>query len=172
MSASDPTIETAAVRTHLHEAVSRLSALVASVCLALLAFLGGLNGVLRFFGQAVPGFYEIAGFLCAAGVGLGLGYCQLQKGHIIADFVTNAFPKKVNRALDVIGSAVSALLFAVFAWRTLIYGLSLGSNGELSETLKIPYYPVILLVAVGLALQAFALGEECWWNIAKKGGKA
>ena len=60
-----------------------------------------------------------------------------------------------NRARAVVESCTGVLglaLFAVVAWRSLLYADEMRASGEVSMTLQLPYYIVIYLIAASFAV--------------------
>jgi len=129
------------------------------------------NMVLRIVWVPVPGSYELIGFLGALAVACGLGYTQVAKGHIAVTILTDLFPAKANRALDAVNHLIGAVFFGFCAWQTALWGLEIARSGEVSQTLKIPYYPVILIVALGLAVFAVTLAVDFALAFRKREGK-
>ncbi len=137
--------------------VNRAAAAVAGAALVLLTGIAAANMILRAFDVPVPGSYELIGFACAAAVALGMGYTQMAKGHIAVTIFTDMFSPAVNRILDGINHLVSAAVFAFVGWQIVKYGSILAASGELSQTLKIPYYPLVWVVGIGLFILALTI---------------
>ena len=72
-----------------------------------------------------------------------LGYTQMKKSHIVVDILTETFRPEVKKVLDGISYLVSMVFFAVISWVIFVWGIQIARSGELSETLKIIYYPFI-----------------------------
>jgi TRAP-type C4-dicarboxylate transport system permease small subunit len=128
-------------------------------CVALVAMivLAAANMILRAVWAPIPGSYELIGFLCALGAGMGLGYTQLAKGHVAVTIVTDRFSPRAVRVVEAVSHVISAGLFGCAAWQTARWGVDLARQGELSETLRIPFYPVVIAVALGFAVLALTL---------------
>ena len=119
-----------------------------------------VNVALRPFGFAVPGAYELMGFGSALLASLGLGYSQEHRSHISVDLLFGRFPAPVRRVLESAGLLACALFFGVTAWRISVLGIGMWRSGELSETLQIPYYPVVLGVSAGIWVFALTLASD------------
>lgn len=110
--------------------------------------------------QPVPGAAELMGYFCALVVACALGYTQRKKDHIAVDIVTNLFPRSVQKILDVM-NRLACMIFSVIAcWQVAKVALRLMANGEISETLRIIYYPFVFGVAAGFGLLAFVFFVE------------
>src|SRR5512135_2813091 len=115
----------------------------AGAALVALTLLATANVGLRIVRAPVSGTYEFVSFLGAIVTAGALGYTQKRKDHIVVDILSDRFPAPVKRALDGVSHAVTLVLFSIVAWRTYAWGRQLMESGELSETLKVPFYPFV-----------------------------
>ena len=142
------------------------------VSLLALTLLATMNVALRIFQVPVSGTYEVVSFLGAIVTAGALGYTQKRKDHIVVDILSEKFPAPVKRALDRVSYAILLVFFSIVSWQTFVYGKRLLVTGELSETLKISYYPFVFLVSAGfavLALTIFLDLLETVWTRGEKG---
>lgn len=142
------------------------------VSLLALTLLATMNVALRIFQVPVSGTYEVVSFLGAIVTAGALGYTQKRKDHIVVDILSEKFPAPVKRALDRVSYAILLVFFSIVSWQTFVYGKRLLLTGELSETLKITYYPFVFLVSAGfavLALTIFLDLVETAWTRGEKG---
>jgi len=105
--------------------------------------------IMRCLSYPAQGSYELLGFLGAITIASALSYTQKTKGHIAVDMLVKTFPKPAQLALSVFNNLISALLFIIIAHQLFVFGFSLREAGELTETLRIAYYPFIYTVAIG-----------------------
>lgn len=142
------------------------------VSLLALTLLATTNVALRIFRIPVAGTYEVVSFLGAIVTAGALGYTQKRKDHIVVDILSEKFPAPVKRALDRVSYLLILVFFSIVSWQTFVYGRRLMRTGELSETLKIAYYPFVFLVGVGFAVLALTtlldLIETAWTREARK----
>jgi TRAP-type C4-dicarboxylate transport system permease small subunit len=131
-----------------------LLALSGAAVLALMLLATG-NVVLRLFSIPYRGTYEVVSFLGAIGVAFALSATQRAKGHIVVDILSSRYPAPVRRAVDALSSLISAAFFGIVAWQVILWGTRIMATGEVSETLKIIYYPFVFGVAAGFVLLAF-----------------
>ncbi len=115
------------------------------------------NVAFRIAGAPYSGTYEVVSFLGAAVTAAALGYTQKRKDHIVVDILSDRFPPRLKRALDAVNFAVTAALFAIVSWQVFAWGNRLRQSGELSETLKLVYYPYVYFVGAGFAVLALTL---------------
>ncbi len=119
--------------------------------------LATVNVVLRIFKIPFSGAYEITGFLGAAVIAFALGYTQRRKDHIVVDIVSNKFPRWLARPLDIFKSSLEMVFFGIISWQVFLLAFKICRECEVSETLKIIYYPFIFCVGIGFASLALNL---------------
>jgi len=107
------------------------------------------NVFLRMFGRPIPGTFELMGYLSAVLTAFALGYTQVRRGHIAVDVLVLRFPKRMRNFLNMINYFICMIFFGFVAWQIAEYAATLRQTGELSETLRIIYYPFTYGVALG-----------------------
>jgi TRAP-type C4-dicarboxylate transport system permease small subunit len=137
--------------------------------LALMTLATG-NVCLRIFGMPYRGAYELVSFLGAVVTAFALGYTQRRKSHIVVDILTETFSEGKKRILDGISYLMGVLFFAIISWVIFRWGMRIAASGEVSETLKIAYYPFIYCVALGFAFLCLTLIMDFLSALLKKGG--
>jgi len=156
----------------LSELLRRGLMIAGGVSLLTLTLLATLNVALRIFQVPVSGTYEVVSFLGAIVTAGALGYTQKRKDHIVVDILSEKFPAPVKRVLDRVSYVIILVFFSIVSWQTFVYGKRLLATGELSETLKIAYYPFVFLVSIAFAVLALTifldLIETFWTREEKK----
>jgi TRAP-type C4-dicarboxylate transport system permease small subunit len=137
--------------------LNKIMLILGGIAVLALMLLATSNVTLRIFHSPFRGTYEIVGFLGAIVIAFALGYTQKRKDNIVVDILTERFPDKVNRVLNAISYFSTMVFFGIIAWQVLIWGIKLFKAGELSETLKIVFYPFVFSVALGFAVLSFTL---------------
>jgi len=153
------------------ELLRRVMMVAGGVALLVLTLLATMNVALRIFQVPVSGTYEVVSFLGAIVTAGALGYTQKRKDHIVVDILSDKFPAPVKRILDRVSNVLILVFFVVVSWQTFVYGKRLMLTRELSETLKIAYYPFVFLVSIGfavLALTIFLDLIESFWSRGEK----
>jgi TRAP-type C4-dicarboxylate transport system permease small subunit len=115
------------------------------------------NIFIRQFYIPIRGTFEIMGYAGAVVTAFALGYTQLTRGHICVDVLVNTYPTVVKRFITLMNHWVCAGFFFIAAWQVVQKAMILKAAGELSETLRIIYYPFTLAVALGCFVLALAL---------------
>jgi TRAP-type C4-dicarboxylate transport system permease small subunit len=156
----------------LSELLRRGLMIAGGAALLALTVLATVNVALRIFRVPASGTYEVVSFLGAVVTAGALGYTQKRKDHIVVDILSDTFPAPLKRGLDRVSYALILAFFSVVSWQTFVYGKRLLVTGELSETLKIAYFPFVFLVGIGFAVLALTvfldLVETVWTRGEKK----
>ena len=130
------------------------------------AFLVGMilltctNIFCRFVWIPVRGTFELMGFFGAVVTAFSLGTTQIRRGHISVDVLINTFSPKIRRLLNVLNSLICMFFFAVVAWQISQKASTLLTTGEVTETLRFPYYPFTYGVALGCLALCFVFGVD------------
>ncbi|MBN1347626.1 MAG: TRAP transporter small permease [Phycisphaerae bacterium] len=127
------------------------------VAVLLLMLLSAASVLFGLAGVSIPGIYELAGFLGAAVIALALGYTQAGKDHIEVDVITRRYPEGLKRVIDVAKYIATIAFFGIVARQLWLWAMTLRRSGELSETLKLAFYPFVLCVALGFGAMALTL---------------
>lgn len=136
--------------------LSRAYLALAGAVLMGLMLLACANMVLRFMGHPLQGTYEILGLGGAFVAAAALGGTQLKGGHIQVDILPT-LPGLAGRLIQVLARLACALFFALLSWRLCKLAGGLAASGELSETLRIAYFPVVYAVSLGFGLLVLVL---------------
>lgn len=140
------------------ELLDRISRLLSEILLWIAGFLMLImillicsNVFLRVVWIPVKGTFELMGYLVAIVTAFALGYTQIKRGHIAVDIVVLRFSKKFQRILNCINGFICTGFFAIVSWQIARYATTLLKTGEVTETLRIIYYPFTYGVALGCA---------------------
>lgn len=131
--------------------INKILMIIGGIAVLALMTLATTNVVLRIFNMPYKGTYELVSFLGAVVIALALGFTQKTKSNIIVDILTDKFPKDLQEFIDKIADNVIMFFFGLVAWQTYIYGMKIYESNEVSETLKIAFYPFVIIVSVGFA---------------------
>jgi TRAP-type C4-dicarboxylate transport system permease small subunit len=135
----------------LSQWLNRILIWFAGLLLSIMILLTCANISLRLVWLPIKGTYELMGYFGAVVMAFALGYTQMQRGHIAVDIVVLGFPKRAQRVLNGINSLLCMAFFAITSWQIARYATTLWRTGEVTETLRIIYYPFTYAVALGCA---------------------
>jgi TRAP-type C4-dicarboxylate transport system permease small subunit len=150
--------------------VNQAGIVIAGVFLAAMIAITCGNILTRLVWVPIRGTFELMGFFGALVTAFALGYTQLNKAHISVDILVNRFPEKVQRVLNGFNSIVCSIFFTLAGWQIARWAHTLKVTGEVTETLRIVYYPFTYGVAVGCLLLALVLLVEFIQQFAGRNG--
>ena len=131
--------------------------LIAGAFMAAMILITCANIFLRIIWVPIKGTFELMGFFGAVATAFVLGYTQLKKAHTSVDILVNGFSQRIRTVIDGINYFVCMTFFAVLGWQIFRLATNIWKTGEVTETLRIVYYPFTYGVALGCFLLALVL---------------
>jgi TRAP-type C4-dicarboxylate transport system permease small subunit len=120
-----------------------------------------LDVVLRYvFNAPFRGSLEVTQFAMSAIVFLGLAHCGWTGGHVAVDILERSLTHRRLRWVPVLLSLIGAVVFVAIAWYSLQEALA--TTHRVSNMLRWPHYPFLLLTAFGSAVYALVLLIQAW----------
>ena len=119
---------------------------IASIFLAAMIVLSCANIFMRLVWMPVRGTFELMGYFGAVVTAFALGYTQLKGGHINVDILVLKFSARTRKILLGVNNVICMIFFALVTWQVTKYGTTLWKTGEVTETLRIIYFPFIIFV--------------------------
>ena len=130
---------------------------IAGVFLAVMILLTCGNIFLRLVWTPVKGTFELMGFFGAIVTAFALGYTQIKRGHIGLDIVVNQLSATTQRILSGINYLICMVFFGIAGWQIAKWATILWKTGEVTETLRIIFYPFTYGVAFGCLVLTLVL---------------
>ncbi len=130
---------------------------IAGVFLVGMILLACSNIFLRIVWLPVKGTFELMGFFGAIVTAFALGYTQIKRGHIGIDIVVTQFSATAQRILSGINYLICTVFFSIAGWQIAKWATTLWKTGEVTETLRIIFYPFTYGVALGCFVLALVL---------------
>jgi TRAP-type C4-dicarboxylate transport system permease small subunit len=127
---------------------SRILNAVAGISLTFMMLLTVADVFLRAGGHPIIGTYEIAALTLGLVVGFGIPQGSLDRGHVYMEFLLSRFSKRGRKFMHTFTRALCLVLFALIGYNLFIVGAGFQASGEVSPTIKLPFYPVAYGVAV------------------------
>jgi len=145
------------ILTKIADTLNRILTFMAGLILIVMVLLTCANIVFRLFWVPISGTYELMGFSGAMLTAFALAYTQVKKGHIAVDVLVNVFQPKARWFLAAVNNGMCFVFFILAAWQLTIKANTLRTTGEVTETLRIIYYPFTYMVALGCGVLALVL---------------
>jgi len=139
------------------EKLSRLMNVIAYIALTFIMLLTTADVVLRMFDYPIIGTFEMVGFGGAIVVGFGIPLTSWLRGQICVDFVVQSFPNWGKNAMNILTRLIGIGLFILVGYNLLLYAGDLYKSGEVSLTIKLPFYPIAYGMGVCCFIQCLVL---------------
>jgi TRAP-type C4-dicarboxylate transport system permease small subunit len=149
---------------HLLSKVFNQVALVGVLAMMLLA---SGNVIIRIFYKPILGTFEIVGFLGSVVVFFAIPYTQMQKGLISVAILVSRFSQRTQAIIGIVTYSLSIILCLLIAWQSFLIANDLRQSGELSHTLRIPFYPFVYGVAICCMLWSLVFLLDLFNSIAQ-----
>jgi TRAP-type C4-dicarboxylate transport system permease small subunit len=122
--------------------------------------------IIRPFGRAIPGSYEVIELLIVVPVAFGFAYTMLQQGHISVNFLMARLEPRTQAIVASFMWFLSLGIWAVIGWANTNLMIHKWLR-EKSQFLEVPFLPFrvvwvfgLLLFCVGLALEVHKAVKE------------
>ena len=121
--------------------------------------------------EPIRGTFELMGYFGAVVTASALAFTQLNRGHIAVNVLINRFSKKTQQRLNAFNNLVCTLFFALVAWQIAVKANGFMQTGEVSETLRVIFYPFTYIVAAGCGVLALVFLADWLQDLRdRKGG--
>ena len=137
--------------------------LVAGFCLVGMTALTCADVILRLFRMPILGTYEIVEFLGAAVASFAMAHTTLQRTHVAVEIVVMQLPARAQKAIYVITHLLSLGIFVLLAIESIRYGNDFRTSGEVSMTLRFPFYPVLYGISLASMAVCVVLIMDVWF---------
>jgi TRAP-type C4-dicarboxylate transport system permease small subunit len=132
-------------------------AAIAGAALCFLMLLTIADVVMRILGRPIVGTYELVGLGGAIAIGLSLPLTSWVRGHIYVDSFVARLPRLPRAVLNVATRLLVLALFLLIGWNLLKYAMDLRSAGEVTPTLRVPFFPVTLGVGAACLVECLVM---------------
>lgn len=140
------------VLNKISQFLNRTLLIIGGIFLMSMILLTCANILFRATWVPIRGTFELMGFFGAIVTAFSLGATQQKRRHIAVDVLVNRFPKRTRQIVTVINNLLCMSFFGIAAWQLVKKATTLRNAGEVTETLRIIYYPFIYSVALGCAV--------------------
>ena len=140
--------------------VSKVAAVIAAIVLAAMMLLTVGDVVGRyFFNNPIKGTWEVIGLLLVCAGTWGLGYCQMQKGHISITVLIQRFSRRIQAVIRSLTYLIGLVGFSLLCWRMFLMTVRYLTTmkGYVTDTLEIPYPPFMLMLTIAAGIMALML---------------
>ena len=135
--------------------VSNILNIIAGTALTLMMLLTVADVFLRGFSRPIIGTYEIVALSLGLVIGFGIPQVSLDRGHVYMEMLVNVLSKRNRAIVNTITRLLCIFIFILIAYNLFSIGNEFKASGEVSPTIKIPFFPM----AYGIGICCFV---ECF----------
>ncbi|HVN23406.1 MAG TPA: TRAP transporter small permease [Syntrophorhabdales bacterium] len=140
--------------------LSKILNFIAGVALTGMMLLTVADVSLRAVGHPLIGTYEIVALSLAIVIGFGIPKVSLDKGHVYMEFLMEKLSPRGKDLMNTFTRLLVLMLFIFIGYNLLNVGAEFRASGEVSPTIKLPFYPVAYGVAVCCFLECIVFIVE------------
>lgn len=134
-------------------------------CVAALALLLIANVLFRTFSQSIYFAEEVSQFLVTLITFAGVSYGVRKARHIRMGALLDAMPPRLEKAVIIFISLISAITMAIMAWFSMVYLMNALQMGHMTQALRIPKWIFYIIVPVGFGLASIQYIRTIMKNI-------
>jgi len=135
--------------------VSKILSYIGGAALTFMMLLTVADVILRAGGRPILGTYEIVAFSLAIVIGFTIPQVSLDRGHVYMEIVLDKVSERAKAILNTFTRILCIILFAIVGYNLFLVGNELVTSGEVSSTLKLPFYPIAYGVGVCCFIECF-----------------
>jgi len=140
--------------------VNKILNIIGGTALTVMMFLTVSDVILRTFGYPILGAYELVAMLLAIVIGFTIPKVSLDKGHVIMEFVLEKLSARGRAIMITFTRILCIFLFAVIGYNLFLIANEFHVSGEVSSTLKIPFFPIAYCVGVCCFVECLVLVSD------------
>ena len=134
---------------------SKWLSVIAGTSLTLMMFLTVADVFMRAWGHPIMGTYELVGLSLALVIGFGIPKVSLKRQHIYMDFLVNTLSKRNKAIMNTFTRILCILLFLLIGYSLFSIGNEFRMSGEVSPTIKLPFFPMAYGVGICCFIECF-----------------
>ncbi|UJQ94757.1 TRAP transporter small permease [Mariluticola halotolerans] len=136
---------------------------VAAIMLGLVTLLIFFSAIGRYLlARPVPDAFDISRLTLAVAVIWGFASIGFRGSHIKVDLLTEALPRQLQRWTNAFAWLVLLIFTAALAWKVGGRALSQLYGGELTMDLRIPHWPFLAAIVLGLIMALVTTVIRLW----------
>jgi TRAP-type C4-dicarboxylate transport system permease small subunit len=101
------------------------------------------------FGRPITGAFDASGLIGLVIVAAALADTQISRGHVSVDFLVLKLRGRLKTVTIFVGYLISLGVFLLIVWRGIAYGIYWQRIGEVTQTVRIPFWPFAFVIAIG-----------------------
>jgi TRAP-type C4-dicarboxylate transport system permease small subunit len=140
--------------------VNKILNLIGGTALTVMMLLTVSDVIMRSLGYPILGAYELVAMLLAVVIGFTIPKVSLDKGHVIMEFLLEKLSPKGKAIMITFTRLLCIALFAIIGYNLFLIAREFNMSGEVSSTLKIPFFPIAYCVGVCCFIECLVLVSD------------
>ena len=128
--------------------VNKVLSFIGGTALSLMMFLTVADVIMRAGGHPILGTYEMVALMLAIVIGFTIPMVSLDRGHVYMEIVLEKLSKRNRALMNTFTRILCIVLFMIIGYNLFLVGNEFHTSGEVSSTLKIPFFPIAYGVGV------------------------
>lgn len=134
---------------------SKVLAVIAGIALTLMMFLTVADVIMRALFTPFTGTYEVVGLMLAVVIGFAIPKVSLRKQHVNMDILVDKLSKRNKAIMNTFTRILCIALFILIGYSLFAIGNEFQMAGEVSPTIRLPFYPMAYGVGICCFIECF-----------------
>ena len=135
--------------------VSKILGYIGGAALTFMMFLTVADVLMRAGGHPILGTYEMVALSLAIVIGFTIPKVSLERANVYMEILLEKLSKRNRAIMNTFTRILCILLFAIIGYNLLLIGNEFHTSGEVSSTLKIPFFPIPYFVGISCFIECF-----------------
>jgi len=135
--------------------VSKVLSYVGGAALTFMMCLTVADVLMRAGGRPILGTYELVSLSLAIVIGFTIPKVSLDRGHVYMEILLEKLSKRDKAIMNTFTRMLGLILFAIIGYNLLLIGNEFRASGEVSSTLKLPFFPISYFVGICCFIECF-----------------
>jgi TRAP-type C4-dicarboxylate transport system permease small subunit len=135
--------------------ISKILSTIGGAALTFMMCLTVADVLLRAWGRPILGTYELVSLTLAIVIGFTIPKVSLDRGHVYMEIVLEKLSKRDRAIMNTFTRMLGLILFAIIGYNLFLIGSEFRVSGEVSSTLKLPFFPISYFVGICCFIECF-----------------
>jgi len=137
------------------QGVGKILNYIGGVALTFMMFLTVADVLMRAGGHPILGTYELVSLTLAIVIGFTIPKVSLDRGNVYMEILLEKLSKRDKAIMNTFTRILGLVLFAIIGYNLLLIGNEFHTSGEVSSTLKLPFFPISYFVGICCFVECF-----------------
>jgi TRAP-type C4-dicarboxylate transport system permease small subunit len=133
----------------------KLLNVIAGTALTVMMLLTVIDVILRAVSFPFVGTFEVVSLLMGIVISFGIPQVSLDKGHVYIEFLVHKLSERNKNLMETFTRILCIFLFVCIGYMMSKIGARFHASGEVSPTIKIPFYPLAYCISVCCFIECF-----------------